>query len=50
VVPGQVLKLHVEMLRSGRVGKFRGEAQVDGKVVAEGEMTFAVADKPQGGA
>ena len=45
VFPGSVLKLHVEMLRSGRVGKFRGEATVDGKLVAEGEMTFAVADK-----
>lgn len=45
VFPGAVLKLHVEMLRSGRIGKFRGEAYVDGKLSAEGEMTFAVADK-----
>lgn len=45
VVPGNVLKLHVEMLRSGRVGKFRGEAYVDGKLACEGEMTFAVVDK-----
>jgi beta-hydroxyacyl-ACP dehydratase FabZ len=45
VFPGSVLKLHVEMLRSGRVGKFRGEAYVDGKLCCEGEMTFAVADK-----
>jgi len=45
VTPGQVLKLHVEMLRTGRVGKFRGEAYVDGKLAAEGEMTFAVVDK-----
>lgn len=45
VFPGTVLKLHVEMLRTGRVGKFRGEAYVDGKLAAEGEMTFAVVDK-----
>lgn len=44
VTPGTVLKLHVEMLRTGRVGKFRGEAYVDGKLAAEGEMTFAVVD------
>jgi 3-hydroxyacyl-[acyl-carrier-protein] dehydratase len=50
VFPGMVLKLHVEMLRSGRVGKFRGEAYVDGKLAAEGEMTFAVVDKSQGAA
>ncbi len=49
VFPGSVLKLHVEMLRSGRVGKFRGEAYVDAKLVAEGEMTFAIADKEQRG-
>ncbi|MBI5882035.1 MAG: 3-hydroxyacyl-ACP dehydratase FabZ [Elusimicrobia bacterium] len=46
VLPGMVLKLHVEILRLGRVGKFRGEAFVEGKLVAEGEMTFAMADKP----
>jgi 3-hydroxyacyl-[acyl-carrier-protein] dehydratase len=45
VVPGTVLKLHIEVLRTGRVGKFRGEAYVDGKLAAEGEMTFAVVDK-----
>ena len=45
VLPGHVLKLHVEMLRSGRVGKFRGEAYIDGKLAAEGEMTFAVVEK-----
>ena len=50
VLPGMVLKLHVEMLRSGRVGKFRGEAYVDGKLAAEGEMTFAVVDKSRGAA
>ncbi|MBI4676750.1 MAG: 3-hydroxyacyl-ACP dehydratase FabZ [Elusimicrobia bacterium] len=44
VLPGTVLKLHVEVLRLGRVGKFRGEAFVEGKLVAEAEMTFALVE------
>lgn len=45
VLPGSVLKMHIEILRLGRAGKFRGEAFVDGKLAAEGTMTFAVVDK-----
>lgn len=45
VLPGAVLKLHVEILRLGRAGKFRGEAYVDGKLSAEAEMSFALVDK-----
>ncbi len=45
VRPGSVLKLHIEVLRLGRAGKFRGEAKVDGQTVAEAEMTFAIVDK-----
>jgi len=45
VLPGMVLKLNVEVLRLGRAGKFRGEAYVDGKLAAEGVMTFALVDK-----
>lgn len=45
VFPGSALKLHIEVLRLGRAGKFRGEAYVDGKLAAEGEMTFALVDK-----
>ncbi|MBI5625276.1 MAG: 3-hydroxyacyl-ACP dehydratase FabZ [Elusimicrobia bacterium] len=45
VLPGMVLKLHIEILRLGRVGKFRGEAYVEGKLAAEGEMMFALVDK-----
>ena len=45
VTPGCVLKLHIEVLRLGRAGKFRGEAAVDGKLVAEAEMSFALVDK-----
>jgi len=47
VLPGMALKLHVEILRMGRAGKFRGEAYVDGKLAAEGVMTFALVDKAQ---
>jgi len=45
VLPGSVLKLHIEVLRLGRAGKFRGEAYVDDKLAAEGVMTFALVDK-----
>lgn len=45
VLPGNVLKLHVEVLRLGRAGKFRGEARIDGKLAAEAVMTFALVDK-----
>ena len=45
VLPGMVLKQHVEVLRLGRAGKFRGEAYVDGKMVAEAVMMFALVDK-----
>lgn len=45
VTPGTVLKLHIEVLRLGRAGKFKGEAYVDGKLAAEGEMSFALVDK-----
>lgn len=45
VFPGNVLKLHLEAMRLGRAGKFRGEAFVDGKLAAEAEITFALVDK-----
>lgn len=47
VLPGCVLKHHIEILRLGRAGKFRGEAYVDGKLAAEATMTFALVDKVQ---
>jgi hypothetical protein len=31
-----------------RAGKFRGESYVEGKMVAEATMTFALVDKAQG--
>lgn len=43
VVPGDQLKLEVVVVKAkGRSGKAKGTATVDGKVVAEAEMTFAL--------
>ena len=43
VVPGDVLKLEVKIIkRKGPVGVGEAIATVDGKVVAKGELTFAV--------
>ncbi len=46
VVPGDMLELHVEILRAGgRAGKARGEAFVRGEKVTEADFTFVIADK-----
>ncbi|HAM34343.1 MAG TPA: 3-hydroxyacyl-[acyl-carrier-protein] dehydratase FabZ [Elusimicrobia bacterium] len=45
VFPGSVLKLHLEALRLGRAGKFRGQAIVEGKLAAEAEILFALVDQ-----
>ncbi len=46
VVPGDVLKLHVETTRGGsKVWKFKGRAEVDGDLAAEAEFT-AMIDMP----
>jgi 3-hydroxyacyl-[acyl-carrier-protein] dehydratase len=43
VVPGDVLRLEVELLKMrGPIGKVGGRALVDGQLVAEGEITFAL--------
>lgn len=43
VVPGDVLKLYVEMLKfRSRVGKVRGQAFVGDELAAEAELIFAV--------
>ncbi|MDE2142327.1 MAG: 3-hydroxyacyl-ACP dehydratase FabZ [Elusimicrobia bacterium] len=47
VTPGCVLSHRIEILRLGRAGKFKGESYVDGKMVAEATMTFALVDKAQ---
>ena len=45
VVPGDRLELHCEMIKNkGTVMKVRGEAKVEGQVVAEGEFMAMLAD------
>ena len=47
VIPGDKLELYVELLKlKGPIGKFRGEASVDGQLAVEGEVLFAIAPKP----
>ena len=46
VVPGDVLELHIDVLKAGgRAGKVRGEARVGTELAAETEFTFALVDK-----
>jgi 3-hydroxyacyl-[acyl-carrier-protein] dehydratase len=48
VRPGDVLKLEVEMTRvRGAMGKGKGLATVDGEVVCETELMFALGDKQE---
>lgn len=45
VTPGDTLQLEVEITRmKGTIGKGKATASVDGKVVAGGEIMFALAD------
>lgn len=47
VVPGDQLRLEVTLERvRGPIGKARAVASVEGKVAAEGELTFALVDPP----
>lgn len=46
VVPGDTLQLEVEIIRlKGTIGKGKATAKVGDKVVAEGELMFALADR-----
>ena len=46
VGPGDVLELHIEMLRCGsRAGKAKGTAKVNGEVATEATFSFAIADR-----
>lgn len=46
VVPGDTLRLEVEITRlKGSIGKGKATAKVEDKVVAEGELMFALSDK-----
>ena len=48
VVPGDQLRLEVAVLRSrGRYYKMRGEARVNGTLVAEAELSCTVVDRGQ---
>ena len=47
VTAGDTVFLEAEVLRlRARMGSLAGVARVDGKVVCEGRMTFALGDKP----
>ena len=46
VVPGDVLELHIEMLRIGsRAGKAKGVGKVNGEVTTEATFSFAIAER-----
>lgn len=47
VVAGDQLRLEGEVLRMrSKMGSLRGRALVDGKLACEGEMTFALGERP----
>ncbi len=49
VTPGDQMILCAEMYRlRGRMGKVKAHAEVDGQVVAEAELGFMLARKPEG--
>jgi 3-hydroxyacyl-[acyl-carrier-protein] dehydratase len=46
VVPGDQLTFEVEVLKlRGKIGKSKAKASVDGQIVAEAELMFAIGDK-----
>lgn len=46
VVPGDTLKLHVQVIKSrGNVWKFKGEARVEGVLCAEAEYSAMIVDR-----
>ena len=48
VRPGDVLRLEVELTRlRGPIGKVNGKATVDGELVTEGEITFALVSRAE---
>jgi 3-hydroxyacyl-[acyl-carrier-protein] dehydratase len=47
VTPGDVVELECSVVRlRSKMGALRGVARVGGQVVCEGQMTFALADRP----
>jgi 3-hydroxyacyl-[acyl-carrier-protein] dehydratase len=48
VTAGDSVRLEGEVIRlRSKMGSLRGTARVDGRIVCEGQMTFALADQPQ---
>ncbi len=48
VMPGDTVHYHMEKVRSrGRVWRFKGEAKVDGKVVAESEISAMIVENDE---
>jgi UDP-3-O-[3-hydroxymyristoyl] N-acetylglucosamine deacetylase/3-hydroxyacyl-[acyl-carrier-protein] dehydratase len=46
VMPGDVLTMHVELTKSrGKIGKAAGQCLVNGEVVSEAELMFAIIDR-----
>jgi beta-hydroxyacyl-ACP dehydratase FabZ len=49
VTPGDVVEMHIEMLRTGsRAGRAKGIAKVGGETATEATFSFAIADKNNG--
>ncbi|MEE9383470.1 MAG: 3-hydroxyacyl-ACP dehydratase FabZ [Nannocystaceae bacterium] len=46
VEPGDVLDVHVQMLRGGRIGKFSGEIRVEGQLRASANFVAVVEKRP----
>jgi 3-hydroxyacyl-[acyl-carrier-protein] dehydratase len=47
VTAGDCVRLEAEVLRlRAKMGSLKGVARVDGRVVCEGQMTFALAERP----
>ena len=50
VVAGDQVRLEAQVVRlRSKMGTLKGQALVDGKVVCEGQMTFALARRPEAG-
>jgi 3-hydroxyacyl-[acyl-carrier-protein] dehydratase len=50
VIAGDQVRLEAEVVRlRAKMGTLRGRALVEGKVVCEGQMTFALAPRPETG-
>ncbi|NVB41489.1 3-hydroxyacyl-ACP dehydratase FabZ [Pseudenhygromyxa sp. WMMC2535] len=47
VVPGDVLDIHIQAERIGRIGKFSGRVECEGAVRSSAKFTAVVQDKPK---